>query len=138
MFKRFVWVILVMFVAACTPEKGIESHFEVLPIESYEVPQEFVLGETYEILIRFYRPSTCHFFSGVFWQREQNVRTIGAQSIVERRNDCFNLETTDDNLLVRTFHFHVTNTHPYIFKFYKGKDDEGNHIFEEIEIPVAD
>lgn len=138
MLKRFVWVILVMFVAACTPEKGIESHFEVLPVESFEVPAEFILGETYEITIRFYRPSTCHFFSGIFWQRNQNVRTIGAQSIVERRDDCFFLEPTEENLLVRTFHFHVTNTHPYIFKFFKGTDDEGNQIFEEIEIPVAD
>ena len=138
MLKRLVWVMLVFFVTACTLDSGVESHFEVLPIESFEVPNEFVHGETYEILIRFYQPSDCHFFSGIFWQRDHNVRVVGAQSIVERRNNCVDLDKSEEHLLTRSFHFHVTHNHPYIFRFYKGLDEEGNHMFEEIEIPVAD
>jgi hypothetical protein len=35
-----------------------------------------------------------------------------------------------------SFNFQVTSTKPYIFKFWQGKDTEGNNIFLEIEVPV--
>ena len=43
-------------------------YLEVLPIESVNMPQEFVLGETYEIEITYNRPNGCYFFNDFFYQ----------------------------------------------------------------------
>lgn len=122
---------------ACTPDRGSEYHYEILPVESFEVPESFILGETYSILVRYNRPTTCHYFSNIYWDRNLNERVIAIQSLVEQRNNCLP-SPEDEMLFTRTFNFMVTNNGSYIFKFFKGHDEEDNPIFETIEIPVED
>ncbi|MFY8187273.1 MAG: hypothetical protein ACOVLC_04875 [Flavobacterium sp.] len=122
---------------ACTPNEGSEYHYEVLPVESFEVPESFILGETYEILVRYNRPTTCHYFSNIYWDKNLNERIIGVQALVEQRNNCLP-SPEGEMLFTRTFNFLVTSNGSYIFKFFKGHDEESNPIFETIEIPVED
>uniref|UniRef100_UPI00404A0092 hypothetical protein n=1 Tax=Flavobacterium sp. TaxID=239 RepID=UPI00404A0092 len=128
---------LFLFTNACTPDRGSEYHYEVLPIESFELPESFVLGETYSIVVRYNRPTTCHYFSNIYWEKNLNERVVAVQSLVEQRNDCIT-SPVDEILFERTFNFYVTTNGSYIFKFYKGQDEEDNPIFESVEIPVED
>jgi hypothetical protein len=133
----FIAIPLLFISNACTPDRGSEYHYEILPVESFEVPESFILGETYSILVRYNRPTTCHYFSNIYWDRNLNERVIAVQSLVEQRNNC--LPSPEDEMLFsRTFNFMVTNNGSYIFKFFKGHDEEDNPIFETIEIPVED
>lgn len=125
------------FLFSCTPDEGPQFHYEVLPIESYEVPDSFVLGETYPILVRYNRPTTCHYFNNIFWDRNLNERTIAIQSLVEQRDNCFPVQESE-MLIEKSFNFLVTTNGSYIFKFFKGFDVEENPIFEIVEIPVED
>ena len=140
--KRSLLLISISFLllinTGCLPDnEGSEYHYEVLPIESFEVPESFILGETYSIVVRYNRPTTCHYFSNIYWEKNLNERIIGVQSLVEQRNNC--LPSAEDEMLFeRTFNFMVTNNGSYIFKFFKGHDEEDNPIFEIIEIPVEE
>jgi hypothetical protein len=135
--KKIVILALLMIMSACTPEDGPIYHYEVLPVESFEVPEEFVLGQIFQINVSYLRPSTCHYEHGIYWERHSNTRIIGIQSLVETRDNCISLED-EATLHEKTFDFHVTGNGPYLFRFFKGKDEEGNLIFEDIEIPVAE
>lgn len=112
-----------------------ENNFtvEILPVNTVEIPSEFVLGEVYQITMEYYRPSNCHSPYGVYYEKDLNTRTCAVQNLVEERGNCAPVE----NILVQeTFNFHVTNTGNYIFKFWTGTDDQGNDTFIIHDIPV--
>lgn len=110
-----------------------EFSYELVPIASVDIPAEFELGETYNIVIRYYRPSTCHAFDGFYYDKDLNVRTIAVQNIVFEQNNC---EPLTDVLIEQNLEFYVTNNGSYIFKFWQGKNEAGEDLYLEYEIPV--
>lgn len=134
--KKFVLLLLaVITVSSCSLEDdGQRYYYEVLPVESFEVPESFVLGQTYEIKVTYKKPSNCHIFNGFYYEKDLNTRIIGIQTTVLDNDDCQDLENSEP--IAASFDFQVVSNGTYIFKFYKGEDAEGNNIFEEVEIPV--
>ncbi|MFD2908643.1 hypothetical protein ACFSX9_07825 [Flavobacterium ardleyense] len=131
--KLFLLLSVFVLFNSCTPEQDIYS-IVVLPVESVtDLPVEFVLGETYQITMKFYRPTTCHSLYGIYYEKELNTRTFAVRNMKEERGGCTELT---DVLITQNFTFHVTNTGNYIFKFWTGTDDEGNNTYLEYNIPV--
>lgn len=109
--------------------------YSVLPVDSYTLPENFKLGETYEIKLKYQKPTACHIFQGIYYAKDLNTRTIGVQTAVKDNQVC----STDIPALSETsFNFTVTATGSYIFKFYKGKDADNKDIFEDVEIQVVE
>ena len=134
--KKIVLLTLFLFtLVGCSIDDDQPNYsYEVLPIDSYTLPQSFTLGQTYEIKLKYIKPSNCHSFQGIYYDKELNIRTIGIQTTVLESTDCKPLTTEPIEV---SFNFYVTNTGSYIFKFYKGEDANGENIFEEVEIPVT-
>lgn len=130
--------IVLLFIAisifnSCSPNgDNPKYHYEILPIESYTVPQSFKLGQTYPIKMKFKKRTTCHDFQGFYYEKNLNIRTVAVQSVVFENSNC-QIDTTSVEV---SFNFNVTSNGSYIFKFYKGKDVSGKDLFHEIEIPV--
>jgi len=123
-----------MLFASCSVDDDSTSFsFEVLPVESVDIPDEFELGETYPITVSYLRPSTCHGFKEVYYLKENNERTVAPITYVFDNNDC---ETLEDNLVEATFNFIVTSNGSYIFKFWQGEDTDGETQYLIIEVPV--
>jgi len=123
-------------VFSCTPDNndGDNFNFNILPVESYVLPESFKLGETYEIKLKYQRPTSCHIYQGLFYDKNLNTRTIAIQTATNANQVC--------NLLIPplsdvSFNFMVTATGSYIFKFYKGKDANDKELFESVEIQVV-
>lgn len=133
--KKFVLLLSVLFLFnSCNmDDNGDDFQYVLLPVASVEIPTEFELGETYNIVVRYYRPTTCHAFDGFYYEKDLNIRTIAVQNIVFNQNNC---EPLTDVLAEENLEFHVTNNGSYIFKFWQGKDSNGQDIFLEYEIPV--
>lgn len=136
-FKKIVLsIILLVSFISCTPESdNPKYHYELLKIESVILPDTLILGETHEIKMSYYRPTTCHVQDGFYYDKNLNIRTIALQSLVTERNDC---TTLTDDLEEAILNFYVTNNGSYIFKFWQGTDSNGEDIFLEIEVPVQD
>lgn len=133
--KLIAITILLVSIASCSTDNDSNNYtYEVLPIASYTVPTEFKLGETYTITLKYQKPTACHYYQGIYYDKNLNVRTIGVQTAVDNDQVC-NLALPP--VSETSFQFFVTNTGSYIFKFYKGEDAAGNNIFEEVEIPVT-
>ncbi|PRZ26224.1 hypothetical protein [Flavobacterium granuli] len=108
--------------------------YSVLPVDSYTLPENFKLGETYEIKLKYQKPSECHIFQGIYYHKDLNTRTIAVQAAVKDNQTCTDVVPA---LSETSFNFTVTNTGSYIFKFYKGKDADDKDLFEDVEIQVV-
>ena len=135
--KRFIvlCLTLVLFSSCSIDDDGTTYSFDVLPVESVDIPDEFTLGETYPITVSYLRPSTCHAFKEFYYVKENNERTVAPITYVFDRNNC---ETLENELVEATFNFIVTSNGSYIFKFWQGEDNEGEAQYLTIEVPVVD
>ena len=132
--KIILLTLFLLTLTGCSIDDNQPNYsYEVLAIDSYIVPESFTLGETYKIKLKYRKPSDCHSFQGIYYDKNLNVRTIGIQTTVFESTNCTPLTTEPIEV---SFNFYVTNTGSYIFKFYKGEDANGENIFEEVEIPV--
>ena len=135
--KRFIVICLTLILfTSCSTDDDITNYsFEVLPVESVDIPDAFTLGETYPITVYYFRPSTCHNFKEFYYYKENNERTVAPITYVFDRNDC---ESFIDELVEATFNFIVTSNGSYIFKFWQGEDTDGESLYLTIEVPVND
>jgi len=130
----------VITLSSCSPEEDeAQFYYEVLPVESFKVPQSVGIGQTYEVEMTYKRPSDCHFYDGCYYKTESSSTIVGIQTYVLDLNNCTTLE--DEAPIEVSFTFKVDGAQnlaqPYTFKFYKGKDTNGNDIFEEVQIPIT-
>ncbi len=133
--KFFVFCFTALLFVSCTiDDDGQNFSFEILPVESVDIPNEFTMGETYPITVSYLRPSTCHTFKEFYYLKENNERTVAPINYVFERNNCEDLQ---DELVEATFNFIVTSNGSYIFKFWQGEDTDGEDQFLEIEVPVV-
>lgn len=116
-------------------ENGSNYSFEILPVESVDIPSEFTLGETYPITVTYLKPSSCHLFKEFYYSKNLNERTVAPITIVYEDNNCETLDTTTEDA---TFNFIVTGNGSYIFKFWQGEDANGEDQYLTIEVPVVD
>jgi uncharacterized membrane protein len=107
--------------------------FEILPVESVDMPDEFVLGETYPITVSYLKTSSCQAFKEFYYVKNLNERTVAPIVYVFENNNC---ETLENVLEQATFNFIVTSNGSYIFKFWQGEDTNGDDQYLTIEVPV--
>ena len=125
---------LFLFVSCSIDDDSPNFSFEILPIESVDIPDEFTLGEVYPITVSYFKPSTCHSFKEFYYLKENNERTVAAINYVFEDKTC---EALIDELVEVTFNFIVTSNGSYIFKFWQGEDINGEDQYLIIEVPVT-
>ncbi len=128
-------LILLTVFSSCEIDDNLnDTVLEILPVESFEVPESFVLNQTYEIKLKYIKPTSCHYVDGIYFEKNGNIRIIGIQSTIIKNDDCIEYETL--TMVERSFNFKAEMQGSYLFKFYKGIDENGNGIFEVVDIPV--
>ena len=137
MSKKIIPLLALFFILnSCSPGDDTQYSFKLMPIESVDIPAEFTLGETYPITVHYTAPTSCYYFSSFYYDKDLNIRIIAIENAIAQRNNCQDLSAAD-GASTYTFNFYVTSNGSYIFKFYQGKDDQGNNIFLEYEVPVT-
>ena len=132
----FILVTAALFTfASCDVGEDTNSdyNFKLVAIDSVDVPDHFILGETKPLKLYYKRPSTCHFFNGFYYEKNLNTRTVAIQMAVFNASNC---EPLEEELAEASLDFYVSNSGTYIFKFFTGVDAAGQNTFLEYEIPV--
>lgn len=132
-------LILLLFVSligiSCSDDNDRPAyHYEILAIDSFEAPAFFNLGEVHTITLFYKRPNDCHTDQSLYFEKKDSTRTVAIQSLVFDSNNC--QEFPNEDPIKGTFQFEALSTSTYLFRFYKGKDENGANIFEEVSIPV--
>lgn len=132
--KVFLLLFVSVFAISCSLDDGDKYYYEILPVESFEVPESFDFGAIYTIKILYKKPTECHTQQTLYFEKLDSIRTVAVQSLVLDKNNCNPLPNAAP--IEGSFRFEVLSTTPYLFKFYKGKGENGENIFEEVVIPV--
>lgn len=127
-------IVITSFLSCSLDDDGPTYTYSVLPVDSYVVPASFTLGQTYSIKLKYQKPTACHIYQGIYYEKNLNTRTIAIQTALQNNQVCTQEIPPISEV---SFNFMVNNTGSYIFKFYKGEDAGGKDIFEEVEIPVV-
>lgn len=124
-----------MFACSLDEEDQTQVSYEFVPIEDVIIPEEFLFNENYKIKLTYSMPTDCHSFNNVFFETNRDSKTVVAvvaAKYVTVENVCDSTNTE----LETTFNLLASQTENYIFNFWKGKDDQGEDIYLEIEVPV--
>ena len=133
--KFLIFSLVAMLFISCSIDDDRNNYtLEILPVESVDIPDEFVLGETYPITVHYFRPTTCHVFREFYYVKDNNIRTVAPITYVFDQNNCTDIE---NELVDTTFNFIVTGNGSYIFKFWQGEDTNGEDQYLTIEVPVT-
>lgn len=133
--KLFLCAITVLLLISCSLDDD-SNNFELktLPIKEAEVPAEFLFGDTYDITVTYDLPNSCYTFHSLFFQQEQDERIVAINALVDLESACTEALTEESF----TFELIALQRADYVFKFWKGVDNDGENIFEEVIVPVKE
>lgn len=123
-------VFLIIFLACSNAEPIFE--LKILPVKDAKTPAFFEHGTIDTISIKYELPNRCHSFKGVYYKYDNTARIVAIYTL-------FDVESTCPESIIEQeidIPIHVLQQENYIFKFYKGKNSNGENVFEEIEVPV--
>ena len=136
--KSIVSLIFVLFafvLSSCSLSDDQPNYYFVpLQVVSAELPESFSLHETYQINVTYVLPNGCASFEGFdvtpIAETTRNVVPIGSQFD--------DPECVDGMAEVEgSFNFICLYTDAYLFRFWTGEDENGEHEYLEIEVPVT-
>jgi len=132
-FLIFSSLLAIFCLSSCNlGDDGPNFHFTALQITSAELPESFVLNETYEISVTYVRPDGCTFFEGFdIGNEDVAVRNVVAVGSVRTDQTC----TTALEEEEATFLFIVLHNETYRFRFWQGTEDGQDEYFE-VDVPV--
>lgn len=109
--------------------------YELVPIVSTNLPEEFVAGETYELLFTYSLPTSCHNYKGINVEPlEDGSMAVG---VVSYRDPAAQKCLEEVRTAETGFEFVAGAEEFYIFKFWQGQNEQGENQFLTVEIPVV-
>lgn len=135
--KILLLVILGIFFFGCNVEDDNPETLQqvLVPITFVEMPDSFILGNTYSIKLKYIRPTACHHFSGISYELDGKEQYFGVLNSFDVNNpNCTEIEGLTGET---SFEFTANKDILYIFKFWQGIDEDGKEIYMEKEVSVS-
>ena len=117
---------------SCLGDNEPNFTFEILPIDEAIVPASFTFGEQDTIAIKYSLRSSCYSFDNLYYEYQDTTRIVAVRAYVSLDEACALVLTQKEY----KFAVNVSQEEDYVFKFWKGTDDTGENIFEEIIVSV--
>lgn len=137
--RNFLFPLLLLLFSCNDDDRTIFS-FELIKIESVRIPETLKKGEEEKITMKYFRPTSCHSFYTIdiskFQSDVNNEFSISILNSVIEQDYCVNID--ENNLVEVSFHFFVGSEDSYVFRFWQGRDDQGENQFLIREVPVVD
>lgn len=135
--KKFTFLIALVTLS-CSLDDGndtIEIFNESLPIEAANLPDQFKRNQIYDVTLTYSKPTNCHIYRDLLFKRDINEITIEvlAEKYIQEGVACDSLGKAYET----TFKFPALQGDNYMFKFWQGKNDQGEDIYLEIDVPVV-
>ncbi|WP_165869276.1 hypothetical protein [Maribacter algicola] len=137
MMKKYTLVVALfaLLLGGCSLDDDEPNfNFKALRIESAELPESFILNETYQINVTYSLPDGCTQYEGFDVTKEdttiRNVVAIGVA--MTDLVSCTKAITQEE----ASFNFIVKYDQPYTFRFYQGDNSAGEPEFFEVVVPV--
>lgn len=132
--KILLILILSILVTSCSSDDSNEVSFEFIPAEGAIIPTEMGTHMDYEIQVMYTLPSQCHGFSDFYYEATGNTRTIAVLALESQNGTTCSSPGEEE---IASFIFRPLTAGQYTFRFWNGKDEEGQDIYIEYIVPVS-
>lgn len=133
--KKFTLLLIGLLVfSACLNNDNdkLNYSFEYLPIDEAITPASFTFGQIDTITVKYSLPNGCYHFNQIYYETKDTTRIVAISAFVELDAPCtLAIIQEEKKIPVK-----ASQKEDYVFKFYKGKDANGENIFEEVVVPV--
>lgn len=136
MMKKFSLLLLaILLLSSCLNNDNDVANFsyEYVAIDEAITPASFTFGEKDSITVKYSLPNSCYFFDRMYYEYKDSTRIVAVIAYVDLKNSICNLPAIEEE---HKFAVTATQREDYIFKFYKGRDTNGDSIFDEVVVPV--
>ena len=132
--KRIVLLfVLGLFINSCSDEPQDSYEFYILPVYEVTMPETFSLNTISNIIVKYKRPSNCHFFNGFNYKTNGFTRTVSVEAAKIVKENCIN---DGESIVSQTLQFKPTEIGTYHFKFWTGLSLQGEDQYIEHYIEV--
>jgi len=132
--KKIIFTLFIGLFLLSSCKEGPVQELVLLPVtEVIEIPTRLEYQNLTNFKVKFEFPNDCYRFHGFDFTYFRNERTIAVRALKILDATC-----NDGQLFEFTASFQMMpeQEDEYIFKFWKGKDTNGNDIFETYVLPV--
>lgn len=116
------------------PEEGLRVSYDVVAVDSVQMPATFNFGQTYDIPVFYKKPSDCHVFEGFNVTPELNIRNISTVLARLDGGDCVDGNLPEEQSL----RFTAASNGSYIFRFFNGVGANGEATYLEYDVQVLE
>lgn len=134
LFFIFLVIITLVFSGCSLDSQESNFYFEPLSIVNVAMPDSLELNQSNQIQVTYQLPNACTGFSG-FDIKQQNDSIINVVVFGTARIDVENCAQTITEKQ-ETFDFICKYNQTYTFRFWQGVDENDEHQYLEIEVPV--
>lgn len=108
---------------------------DLLPIDEIVLPDSFNYEEQYTITFKYTLPRECYYYNSLYYSVKDSTRTLAVEAVVDMTDDaCEEVAEQLEGEFILT----AAQTEDYIFKIWKGKDENDENIYEEVIVPVLE
>jgi hypothetical protein len=134
--KKLLIYIFAFFALSCSIEDdSLNDYQELLPIESAIIPETVTVGIAEDVFLNYLRPTNCHAYNDIYYVKNEQERTVAIVSTYfASNNNCTALNAETE----ASFRFKATEVGMYTFKFWQGKNDEGEDEYLIYEVEAID
>lgn len=129
--KKLALFILTLVITSCSLDEP-NYQYKLLTIKESTVPQSFKFGEIDTVKVTYELPNSCHEFHSLYYQYKDTTRIVAIR-VIEFSDEICTQAIIEKELKIPIT---VSQSEDYVFKFWKGKDNNGEDIFEEKIVPV--
>lgn len=138
--KRIILTCLFSIILfSCSLDDGLDDYgnfkTEILPIDEITLPTSLNYEEKYTIPFKYTLPDGCHSYDQLYYASKDSTRTVAVYVLVDQSEGaCDDVVVQEEDEFVLT----VSQTEDYIFKIWKGTNDQDEDVFEEYIVPVLE
>lgn len=130
--KNLSYLLIFLIIgASCTLDNN-NYRLKLLTIDESTVPQNFTFKNVDTISVKYTLPNGCHHFHSLYYQFQDTTRIIAIRAIENLDQTC----TEGSFQKELKIPIKVLQQKDYVFKFWKGKDNDDKDVFEEKVVPV--
>lgn len=130
--KLLLFGLIIATILSCSVDDSVEEEFrfEILPIETVEMPTSVSFNEVITISYTYLKPSTCHNYNDLYFISEGDTKTVAVINTVVNINSGTLCEPISNSVEERSFTFRIEkNEGNYTFRFWQGEDENGQDTY---------
>ncbi len=132
--RLFLTILILGLLTSCQLDiKDDNLHFEKIPISNITIPEYMNVNTSYTITFDYALINGCYSFYNIdFEVYDDNTRIITALAEVNESGYCTEVYITESTSVT----FKPLEAKEYHFKFWTGKDNNNNDLYEEYTVNV--